>query len=161
MRASDWDPICGSHHGQRPKRLQQQAEYMTAPDHSRKRQIPLAPRAPSIQGTQQQLGGTDGVDGATFALIEKAGQIALCEPIVGGHGLLVPLAGLGVVLRGTPSVFEDPTEVVHGEVVASSCRPLVPLAGFGGIPRNTKTALVHHAEIVDGRAAALGYTLLI
>src|SRR5215510_7326361 len=31
-RASDWDPIRGSHHGQRPKWLQQQAEYMTAPD---------------------------------------------------------------------------------------------------------------------------------
>src|SRR5215468_11911749 len=55
MRASDWDPIRGSHHGQRPKRLQQQAEYMTAPDHSRKRQIPLAPRAPSIHGTQENL----------------------------------------------------------------------------------------------------------
>ena len=26
---------------------------MTAPDHSRKRQIPLAPRAPSIHGTQR------------------------------------------------------------------------------------------------------------
>src|SRR5262245_60654023 len=31
-RASDWDPIRGSHHGQRPKWLQQKAEYMTAPD---------------------------------------------------------------------------------------------------------------------------------
>ena len=31
-RATDWDPIRGSHHGQRPKWLQQQAEYMTAPD---------------------------------------------------------------------------------------------------------------------------------
>jgi hypothetical protein len=31
-RASDWDPIRGSHHGQLPKWLQQQAEYMTAPD---------------------------------------------------------------------------------------------------------------------------------
>src|SRR5499426_878805 len=52
-RAFDWDPIRGSHHGQRPKWLQQQAEYMTAPDHSRKRQIPLASRAPSIHGTQE------------------------------------------------------------------------------------------------------------
>src|SRR5262249_44085249 len=57
-RASDWDPICGSHHGQWPKRLQQQAEYMTAPDHSRKRQIPLAPRAPSIHGTQRHSAGS-------------------------------------------------------------------------------------------------------
>jgi hypothetical protein len=31
------NPIRGSHHGQRPKRLHQRAEYMTAPDHSRKR----------------------------------------------------------------------------------------------------------------------------
>ena len=32
-RDPDWDPIRGSHHGQQPKWLQQQAEYMTAPDH--------------------------------------------------------------------------------------------------------------------------------
>jgi hypothetical protein len=42
--ASDWDPIRGSHHGQRPKWLQQQAEYMTAPDIC---EIALASRAPS------------------------------------------------------------------------------------------------------------------
>ena len=38
----------------RPKRPQQQAEYMTAPDHSWKRRIPLAPRAPSIHDPHQK-----------------------------------------------------------------------------------------------------------
>ena len=47
-RLPDWDPIRGSHHGQQPKWLHQQAEYMTAPDHRGNVRISLAPRAPSV-----------------------------------------------------------------------------------------------------------------
>src|SRR5213082_2009045 len=56
------DPISGSHQGQRPQRLhrngghssiRKQAGYMAAPERFAKRQIPLAPRAPSIHGPSQ------------------------------------------------------------------------------------------------------------
>ena len=40
-RLPDWDPIRGSHHGQQPKWLHQQAEYMTAPDHRGNVRFPL------------------------------------------------------------------------------------------------------------------------
>ena len=40
-RDPDWDPIRGSHHGQQPKWLHQQAEYMTAPDHRGNVKFPL------------------------------------------------------------------------------------------------------------------------
>ena len=55
--AFGWDPISGSHQGQRLQRLhrngghssmQKQAGYMAAPERFAESQIPLAPRAPSI-----------------------------------------------------------------------------------------------------------------
>ena len=55
-RAFGWDPISESHQGQRPQRLHSKAGDMADPNASRKRQIFLALRAPSIHGTFETYG---------------------------------------------------------------------------------------------------------
>ncbi len=55
-RAFGWDPIRGLHQGQRPQRSHSKAEYMAAPDPlAEMSDFPLAPRAPSIHGTQRRF----------------------------------------------------------------------------------------------------------
>ena len=51
-RAFGWDPISGSHQGQRPQRPHSKAVYMAAPERfAEMSDFSLAPRAPSIHGT--------------------------------------------------------------------------------------------------------------
>src|SRR5215471_685548 len=52
-RAFGWDPISGSHQGQRPQRPHSKAVYMAAPERfAEMSDSSLAPRAPSIHGTK-------------------------------------------------------------------------------------------------------------
>src|SRR5262244_3492290 len=54
-RAFGWDPISGSHQGQRPQRPHSKAAYMAAPERfAEMSDFFLAPRAPSIHGTKRR-----------------------------------------------------------------------------------------------------------
>src|SRR6516164_6589130 len=55
-RAFGWDPISGSHQGQRPQRPHSKAVYMAAPERfAEMSDSSLAPRAPSIHGTKRSI----------------------------------------------------------------------------------------------------------
>src|SRR5262245_55599812 len=55
-RGYDWDPISGSHQGQRPQRPHAKAAYMAAPERfAEMSNFSLAPRAPSIHGTDRRF----------------------------------------------------------------------------------------------------------
>src|SRR6516162_8743248 len=57
-RAFGWDPISGSHQGQRPQRPHSKAVYMAAPERfAEMSDSSLAPRAPSIHGTERRIYG--------------------------------------------------------------------------------------------------------
>jgi acyl-CoA synthetase (AMP-forming)/AMP-acid ligase II len=78
---------------------------MTAPDHSRKRQIPLAPRAPSIHGTQRHSPSPRGaspllgVERSHF-IRAQPGRISTArdpEPTIGCFRSILP---------GVPAIFQ-------------------------------------------------------
>ena len=89
--AFGWDPISGSHQGQRPQWLhrnggqssiRKQAGYMAAPERFAKRQIPLAPRAPSIHGPYRRFAAME----QTSAIGGHSGLWQAVRPTFTGFG---------------------------------------------------------------------------
>src|SRR5688500_10729958 len=78
-RAFGWDPISGSHQGQRPQRPRSKAVYMAAPERfAEMSDFSLAPRAPSIHGTSLHFVATQQF--VRFRIEADIERVVITEP---------------------------------------------------------------------------------
>jgi hypothetical protein len=122
-------PISGSHQGQQPKRLHSKAGYMAAPERfPETSDSPLAPRAPSIHGTQRQCAAVQQVVGywkccGPSALLGRTAALdpqRICRAIARAHEACtfsrptrrtVSLQSVGNLWAPTASDIEGPTDL--------------------------------------------------
>src|SRR6202030_754028 len=71
-------------------------------------------------------------------------------PVAGVGGLLIPLAGLVVILDDAFAVPVQHAQIVHGGRVAGVRGLLVPLPRLGVILRHAQAVLVQVAQAVHG-----------